>query len=155
MYGQYKRALHSRKRFLGNPCALIHPLKHLLKRPSVLFQGLAENRELFLFELERRRYVEQLGARRLQRERGRSLQRRMEDDVGVAGVALKLEQHKVIPRHPDRAKVDRHPLAALGTPHLLFDFPDDELQSVGIKIHHHYSTMKRRGRERFPGFVLA
>ena len=79
----------------------------------------------------------------------RTLERGMQDDVRVAGFALELQQEKLIGRHADGRELDRHPLAALWTAHLLLDATNNQLEGVGIHFHHPYSIMKPLREEYF------
>src|ERR1700690_2068399 len=77
----------------------------------------------------------------------------MEDDVGIARIALELEQKEIVRSHADCRKINRDALPALRTAHLLLDASNNLLEGVGIHFHRVYSTTNTSKREHFPGIL--
>ena len=117
----------------------------------MLLYRLTERLQFLVFQLETGGGIDRPLTIRADLEDLRALEGGVQDDVGIASFTLELQQEELVGRHADGREFDRHPLAALGTAHLLLDATNNQLEGVGIHFHQCYSTMSTARKESFLG----
>jgi len=120
--------------------------KELLKRPVGLLECMAQHVHLLAAELESRGGIGKAAVLHIDFALGRPLHRSMQDDEGVAVLALKLQQKRTRSNDTHGGEIHRNPVAALRAAHLLVDSLEDLLEGVRIKLHRWKYSTECRGK---------
>ena len=112
-------------------------MEELGEAPAGLFEGGTERSQLAWIEVHG--HAHGVFRRRREFARGRaggdSRDRRMEENVGAARSALELKHGERVAHDLESVEFNVHPSRALGAAELLFHFPEELLDGVGIDIH--------------------
>lgn len=132
---------------------LLHAVlpEEMFEGSARLIEGLTQHGHLIVTQLKRGGGVlPPVGLKGARTKFLDPLKRRMQDDEGVAGVTLELQEHRVFPHDPDRRKIHRHLLAALRASHLLANSEEYLLEGVRIELHYLQYTTNRISRQKNP-----